>query len=93
MRLIEDIYLHTMVYLLSLFPLDTYYLLGLLIMINTKYLLLALQWTAEIYQQDTGRSDIPLSELHEFFSEALNRYVELESGIVDDSEVSDDLAA
>tara|TARA_R100000353_G_scaffold174128_1_gene141471 strand:- start:2137 stop:2385 length:249 start_codon:yes stop_codon:yes gene_type:complete len=82
-----------MVYLLSLFPLDTYDFYIGLIMINTKYLLLAFQWTAEVYQLDTGRSDIPLSELHEFFSEALNRYVELESGIVDDSEVSDDLAA
>ena len=52
-------------------------------MINTNYLLEAFKLIEERYRIETGSSDIPVSELHQFFSDALDLYIELESGIAD----------
>lgn len=62
-------------------------------MINTNYLLKAFEWTAEARRIETGSSDIPMSELHQFFSDALDRYIEIESGIADYEGADNDLAA
>ena len=62
-------------------------------MINTNYLLEAFKLIEERYRIETGSSDIPVSELHQFFSDALDLYIELESGIADAPEADHDLAA
>ena len=62
-------------------------------MINTNYLLEAFKLIGERYRIENGSSDIPMSELHQFFSDALDLYIELESGIADAPEADDDLAA
>ena len=62
-------------------------------MINTNYLLEAFDLIAERYRIETGSSDIPMSELHQFFSDALDLYIELESGIADYEGADHDLAA
>ena len=62
-------------------------------MINTNYLLEAFKLIEERRRIETGSSDIPVSELHQFFSDALDLYIELESGIADAPEADHDLAA
>lgn len=61
-------------------------------MINTNYLLEAFKLIGERRRIETGSSDIPMSELHQFFSDALDLYIEIDSGIAD-SEADHDLAA
>jgi len=62
-------------------------------MINTNYLLEAFKLIEERYRIETGSSDIPVSELHQFFSDALDLYIEIDSGIADYEGADNDLAA
>jgi len=62
-------------------------------MINTNYLLEAFKLIEERYRIETGSSDIPVSELHQFFSDALDLYIEIDSGIADYDGDDHDLAA
>ena len=62
-------------------------------MINTNYLLEAFKLIGERYRIETGSTDIPVSELHQFFSDALDLYIEFESGIADYDGGDHDLAA